>query len=150
MIEQLNDEEAARERHRQRIEQMRKSKQKQLLFRSYFRKFAPLAAGGIAVCLLLLAGSRLMHKPSGNMQENTGTTAAKGADDHTDDTANDITNVNIDDSIKDNNIKDNRDGSGGDVPKAEPEEGTETPEKQKAAREQKTVRQGKKPAVKKK
>ena len=94
MIEQLNEEEAARERHRQRIEQMRRSKQRQLLFRSYFKKFAPLAAGGIAVCLLLLAGSRLLHKPSGNMQESAGKAASGTVDENTNDTINDITNEN--------------------------------------------------------
>ena len=69
MIGQLNDEEAARERHRQRIERMRKNKQKQLMFRGYFRKYVPLAAGGIGVCLLLLAGTRLLHKSSGDKPE---------------------------------------------------------------------------------
>lgn len=94
MIEQLNEEEAARERHRQRIEQMRRSKQRQLLFRSYFKKFAPLAAGGIAVCLLLLAGSRLLHKPSGDMQESADKAASGTVDENTNDTINDITNEN--------------------------------------------------------
>lgn len=117
MIEQLNDEEAARERHRRRIEQMRKSKQKQLLFRSYFRKFAPLAAGGIVVCLLLLAGSRLMHKPSGDMQESADRTAAGNADGNTNDTVNDITNEN-----RDERIKDSSNGSGDEAVKAELEE----------------------------
>ena len=94
MIEQLNEEEAARERHRQRIEQMRRSKQRQLLFRSYFKKFAPLAAGGIAVCLLLLAGSRLLHKPSRDMQESADKAASGTVDENTNDTINDITNEN--------------------------------------------------------
>ncbi|MDE7444213.1 MAG: D-alanyl-D-alanine carboxypeptidase [Lachnospiraceae bacterium] len=64
MIEQLNDEEAIRVRHRQRIEKMRQEKEKQMLYRSYFRKYAPLAAGGLMILLLILAGIGIFHKSS--------------------------------------------------------------------------------------
>lgn len=64
MIEQLNDEEAIRARHRQRIEEMRREKEKQMLYRSYFRKYAPLAAGGLIIFLLILAGVGIFHKSS--------------------------------------------------------------------------------------
>lgn len=52
MIEQLNSEEAARERHRKRIEQMRRSKRRQMLF----RKFGPPVTGVIVALLLVLCG----------------------------------------------------------------------------------------------
>lgn len=64
MIEQLNDEEAIRARHRQRIEKMRREKEKQMLYRSYFRKYASLAAGGLIIFLLILAGMGIFHKSS--------------------------------------------------------------------------------------
>ena len=64
MIEQLNDEETIRARHRQRIENMRREKEKQMLYRGYFRKYAPLAAGGMIIFLLILAGMGIFHKSS--------------------------------------------------------------------------------------
>lgn len=70
MIEQLNDEEAARARHRQRIEEMRRDKEKQMMYRMYFRKYAPLAAGGVVLLLFILAGMKLFHKsPDGKKTE---------------------------------------------------------------------------------
>lgn len=64
MIEQLNDEEEIRARHRRRIEAMRREKEKQMLYRSYFRKYAPLAAGGLIIFLLILGGMGIFHKSS--------------------------------------------------------------------------------------
>lgn len=64
MVEQLNDEEAIRARHRQRIEEMRREKEKQMLYRSYFREYAPLAAGGLIIFLLILGGIGIFHKSS--------------------------------------------------------------------------------------
>ena len=64
MIEQLNDEEARRARHRLRVEEMRRNKEKQMMYRSYFKKYAPLAAGGVVIVLLILAGMKFFHKSS--------------------------------------------------------------------------------------
>lgn len=65
MNEQLNDEEAVRARHRQRIEQMRREKERQMLHRRYIKKYAPLAAGGAVVLfILILAGIKFWHRPS--------------------------------------------------------------------------------------
>ena len=55
MNEQLNDEEAVRARHRQRIEQMRREKERQMLHRRYIKKYAPLAAGGAVVLFILIS-----------------------------------------------------------------------------------------------
>ena len=62
MSEQLNDEEAIRARHRQRIEEMHRSKQRQMMYRRYFRKYAPLAAGVIIVFILIVGGKMIFHK----------------------------------------------------------------------------------------
>lgn len=62
MSEQLNDEEAIRARHRQRIEEMHRSKQRQMMYRRYFRKYAPLAAGVIIVFILIVGGKVIFHK----------------------------------------------------------------------------------------
>lgn len=65
MIEQLNDEDALRERHRRRIEEMRREKEKQMMYRRYLKKYAPLAAGAAVVfIILILAGTKLFHKAS--------------------------------------------------------------------------------------
>ncbi len=62
MIEQLNDEEAARKRHRDRIERMRRSKRRQMLF----RKFGPPATGVIVALLLALWVTGIFRGPSKN------------------------------------------------------------------------------------
>ncbi len=62
MIEQLNNEETARERHRKRIEQMRRSKRRQMLF----RKFGPPVTGGIAAFLLVFWGIGIFRRPVEN------------------------------------------------------------------------------------
>lgn len=62
MIEQLNDEETARERHRKRIEEMRRSKRRQMLF----RKFGPPVMGIIVVLLLALWGIGIFRGPAKN------------------------------------------------------------------------------------
>ncbi len=59
MEEQLNEEEAARERHRKRIEQMQRSKRRQMLF----RKFAPPVAGTVIVLMLAFFGVRMLRQP---------------------------------------------------------------------------------------
>lgn len=60
MIEQLSDEETARqERHRKRIEQMQRSKRRQMLC----RKFGPPAAGVILVLFLLLWAAGTFRRP---------------------------------------------------------------------------------------
>ena len=60
MIEQLSDEEAARqERHKKRIEQMQRSKRRQMLC----RKFGPPAAGVILVLFLLLWAAGTFRRP---------------------------------------------------------------------------------------
>lgn len=64
MNEQLNDEEAARARHRQRIEQMRRDKDRQMMRRRYFKKYVPLAAGAVVLFVLILAGIKLFLRPS--------------------------------------------------------------------------------------
>lgn len=110
MIEQLNEEEAVRERHRRRIEEMRRSKQRQLLFRSYFRKFAPLAAGVVALFFLLMAGSRLLRKPSGDGRESAGADREAAGnvnvDENTNDTISDAINETTNEK-KDGSEKDN-------------------------------------------
>ncbi|MDE7287246.1 MAG: hypothetical protein K2N55_10455, partial [Lachnospiraceae bacterium] len=64
MNEQLNDEEEIRARHRQRIEQMRRDKERQMMYRRYFKKYTPLAAGAFVLFVLILVGMKLLHKPS--------------------------------------------------------------------------------------
>ena len=51
--EQLNEDNAVRERHRQRIEQMRRDKERQMVLRRNIRKYAPVGAGVLAVLLLI-------------------------------------------------------------------------------------------------
>lgn len=62
MNEQLSDEEMIRARNRARIAAMQKSKQRQMLFRKYFRIFAPATAGVVVIVLLLITGIKLFHK----------------------------------------------------------------------------------------
>lgn len=64
MIEELNDEEARRTRHRLRVEEMRRDKEKQMMYRGYFKKYAPLAAVVVVVFILIWAGIGLFHKSS--------------------------------------------------------------------------------------
>lgn len=74
MTEQYSDEEARRARHRQRIEQMRKSKRKQMRRRRLMRKLTPLAACLLAVFFLIFGGIRIVRHVTGagqNDKENT-------------------------------------------------------------------------------
>lgn len=81
MTERYSDEEARRVRHRQRVEQMRESKRKQMRRRRLMRKFAPLAVCLLAVFLVLFGGIQIVRHVSGAGQrdkENTEGTADAG------------------------------------------------------------------------
>lgn len=69
MIEQINDEEARRERHRQRIEEMRRSKQKQMRRRMYFKKLMPVVLSAVIIILIISGMIRVFHKPSLEKQD---------------------------------------------------------------------------------
>lgn len=62
MIEQIDDEEARRERHRQRIEEMRRSKQKQMRRRMYIKKLAPLFLCFFIIVMILAGVIRIFHR----------------------------------------------------------------------------------------
>lgn len=62
MIEQIDDEEARRERHRQRIEEMRRNKQKQMRRRIYIKKLAPLALCFFIIIMILAGVIRIFHR----------------------------------------------------------------------------------------
>ncbi|MDE5907308.1 MAG: serine hydrolase [Lachnospiraceae bacterium] len=79
MNEQLNDEEEIRARHRQRIEQMRRDKERQMMYRRYFKKYTPLAAGAFVLFVLILVGMKLLHKPSNQEAPRTEGAAAEDA-----------------------------------------------------------------------
>lgn len=64
MSGQLSDKEALRARYRRRIKEMHKSKQRQMLYRRYFRRYAPAAACMIAIVLMIFAGGKLLHRSS--------------------------------------------------------------------------------------
>lgn len=81
MAEQYSDEEARRERHRRRIEQMRASKRKQMRRRRLMRKLIPLTGCILAVFLLIFGGIRIVRHVFGEGQrdkENTEGTADAG------------------------------------------------------------------------
>lgn len=59
-----SQEETARERHRQRIEEMRRSKEKQMMRRKYMKKYAPVGVGILAALVLLFAGAGLLSRHS--------------------------------------------------------------------------------------
>lgn len=69
--EQFSNEELIHARRRQRIEEMQRSKEKQLRRRKYFKMIAPLAAGVFSVVVLVLAGITLVGqiKDKGQKQE---------------------------------------------------------------------------------
>lgn len=69
--EQLNEDDGIRERHRQRIEQMRKDKERQMMLRRNIQKYAPAGAGAIAVLLLVTAGTLIFHKKPADTQADT-------------------------------------------------------------------------------
>lgn len=64
-----SEEETARERHRQRIEEMRRSKEKQMEQRRMIKKYAPIGAGALAVVILLLVGIKLLWVSPGKDKE---------------------------------------------------------------------------------
>lgn len=73
MIEQLSDEEAARqERHRKRIEQMQRSKRRQMLC----RKFGPPAAGVILVLFFVLWAAGTFRRPVESNKNDAGQQAS--------------------------------------------------------------------------
>ena len=115
MNEQLNDEEAVRARHRQRIEQMRREKERQMLHRRYIKKYAPLAAGGAVVLfILILAGIKFWHRPSpgdtGREVQGTESDVDTTRTDTTgDDTGSSVTGANQSDG---QNLSDNQNPSG--------------------------------------
>ena len=64
MDEQLNDGEEIRVRKRQkRLEEMRISKQKQMLRRMYMKKAAPCVLGAFLILFMLSAGKKVLEKP---------------------------------------------------------------------------------------
>lgn len=69
MIEQINDEEARRVRHKQRIEEMRRSKQKQMRRRMYFKKMAPLVLSVLIIFLIAMGAIKIFHGPSSEKQD---------------------------------------------------------------------------------
>ena len=69
--EQLNEDNAVRERHRQRIEQMRRDKERQMVLRRNIRKYAPVGAGVLAVLLLITAGTMIFPKKPADRQTDT-------------------------------------------------------------------------------
>lgn len=70
MIEQIDDEEARRARHKQRIEEMRRIKQKQMRRRMYFKKFAPLVLGVFIIVLIITGVIKIVHKTFAEKQNN--------------------------------------------------------------------------------
>lgn len=64
-----SEEETARERHRQRIEEMRRSKEKQMMRRKYIKKYAPVGAGLLAALILVFTGAGLLHSHSKEKKE---------------------------------------------------------------------------------
>lgn len=62
MIEQLNDEDEVRKRHRQRIEEMRRSKEKQMMRRRILKKYVLPAAGCVIGVSLIIGGVKHFHK----------------------------------------------------------------------------------------
>ncbi|MBQ8597194.1 MAG: D-alanyl-D-alanine carboxypeptidase [Lachnospiraceae bacterium] len=69
MSEQFSNEEIIHARRRQRIEEMQRSKEKQLRRRKYFKMIAPLAAGAFSVVVLVLAGVTLVGQINDKARE---------------------------------------------------------------------------------
>ncbi len=84
MIEQLNNEEsneeAVREQHRQRIEQMRRSKEKQMAFRRNFKRFAPIVTCVVVVAVMLLLRAQLFYKSLGSSQKEAQVSSMAGSE----------------------------------------------------------------------
>ena len=70
---QIDDEDAIRERYSQRIEEMRRSKAKQMQFRANIKKYGPPAAAVCIVLILILVRVTVFHTASGkqNITEKT-------------------------------------------------------------------------------
>lgn len=71
MNSRLSDEEAVRERRRQRIEEAKRIKRRQRMIRRLCRKLAPPVLGVIIVMLLVLAGERIFSGPSDEVKAKT-------------------------------------------------------------------------------
>lgn len=64
MEEQLSEEEEVRRKNRQkRLEEMRISKQKQMMRRMYMKKAAPFVSGAFIIFILVIGGRKLFAKP---------------------------------------------------------------------------------------
>lgn len=64
MEEQLSEEEEVRRKNRQkRLEEMRISKQKQVMRRMYMKKAAPFVSGAFIIFILVIGGRKLFAKP---------------------------------------------------------------------------------------
>lgn len=64
MIEQINDEQERRARYKRRIEEMRRSKQKQMRRRRYFKKMALPVLGALIIIFVAVGAVKIFHKPS--------------------------------------------------------------------------------------
>lgn len=80
MIEQIDDEEARRERHRQRIAEMKRVKQKQMRRRQHLKKLLPVAAAILILIVFVFGGIKAVRALSGGKNkesvENGGLTEA--------------------------------------------------------------------------
>lgn len=66
MNDQLEYDDAARERRRRRIEDMKRLKRRQILIRRLVIRLAPLALGVVIIGLLISIGGNVLQKPSGD------------------------------------------------------------------------------------
>lgn len=62
----VNGEEEIRERHKRRVEEMRREKEKQMMRRRQIKKFAPPVIGAVAVLALSVGGVSLFHNFTGD------------------------------------------------------------------------------------
>lgn len=62
MSYQLEDEDVRRQLRRQKMQEMRKQKQRQVLMRRYIRTYAPVAAGVLALFIVIAVGCKVFQK----------------------------------------------------------------------------------------
>lgn len=68
MIEQIDDEAVRRERHRKRIAEMKRSKQKQMRRRRYLKKLLPVVIAVFTLFVFIFAGIKAVHALSGGKE----------------------------------------------------------------------------------